>query len=78
MNYSGRKYRLSLIALSVMLGGFMIVPFNTVLQSAYSELITGVIGVLVLYFGGNNASKYIATKYGEIVDPPQDKEEKEV
>jgi len=54
----GRKYRMSIICLFVLLAGFGVAGLNPVFVKLYSELITAVLGVLFVYCGGNVANKW--------------------
>ena len=58
----GRKYRLALISLLILLAGFGVSAVNPVLASLYPQLITGVISVLFVYCGGNVANKIVLKK----------------
>ena len=58
----GRKYRLALICLLVLLAGFGVGGLSPVFVKLYPDLITAVLGVLFLYCGGNVANKWSVGK----------------
>lgn len=54
-----RKYRLALLGLGVIVFGWIVAGLVPALGPAYGELIAGVLGTLVVYYGGNVANKHI-------------------
>lgn len=64
-NKSGRKFWLSVVSLLIILAGFSITPISSTLMAVYKELITGVLGVLIVYCGGNVSNKYVLKKKEE-------------
>lgn len=66
----GRKYRMAIICLLVLLAGFALAGVNPVFAKLYAELITAVLGVQAVYSGLNVANKYAISKKGDLT-PPQ-------
>lgn len=58
----GRKYRLAFLSMMLMLAGFALSGINPVWESAYPEFISGVLGICLLYFGGNVSNKIVLKK----------------
>ncbi len=58
----GRKYRLSLISLLVILTAFGIAILNPVFVGLYSELVAGVLAILFVYCGGNVGKSWAVGK----------------
>ena len=55
---SGRKYRLSILCILVILAGWFGGGINPVFSAGYEEMIAGILGVLFTYCGGNVANKW--------------------
>lgn len=51
----GRKYRMSIICLLLILVGYIAGSINPVFSAGYEEFITGILGVLFTYCTGNVA-----------------------
>ncbi len=64
-----RKFKLAIVALALVTVGWISSGANAVLNESYSELVTGVMGVLVLYYTGNVGSKLVLSKYQH---PPEE------
>lgn len=59
----GRKYKLALICLIVLLAGFALASSNPIFVKLYPDLVTAVLGIMFIYSGGNVANKWsIGTK----------------
>jgi len=56
---AGRKYRLSLICLLALFCGFVCVAANPAFTPVFAELVGGVVGILVVYCGGNVTNKFV-------------------
>lgn len=54
----GRKYRLAIISLVIVLTGFGVACINPILAKLYSELVAAVLGILFVYSGGNVAKEW--------------------
>jgi hypothetical protein len=59
---SSRKYKLALIALVLVTGGWIVSGTVPGLAQMFSELITGIMGILMLYFTGNVGNKFVVGK----------------
>ena len=58
-----RKYKLALIAMVLVTGGWVTGGFLPGLGQMFSELITGIMGVLMLYFTGNVGNKFVVGRH---------------
>jgi len=61
--YAERKFKLAMAALGLITIGWIVSGQNKVLNESFSELVTGTMGVLVLYYTGNVGSKFVQSKY---------------
>ena len=59
---AGRKFKLAIICLVILLAGFGIAGIAPAFAALYSELITAVLGTLFIYSGGNVAGKWAIGK----------------
>lgn len=61
---NGRKYKLALISLLVVVAGFAIIAMDptTMMISLYEKLLWGIFGVNSSYYGGNVANKWVTKK----------------
>ncbi len=59
---NGRKYKLALISVLAILAGFAMCAINPVFIAVFSELVTGVLGVLLVYCGGNVGKSWAVGK----------------
>lgn len=60
----GRKYRLAIISMFVLLGGFGLAGLNPAFAAVYAELVTAILGINALYYGGNVGNKWVIGKSG--------------
>lgn len=60
---SSRKYKLALIALLLVTGGWAASGLLPGLAQMFSELTTGIMGVLMLYFTGNVSNKFVVGRH---------------
>ncbi len=60
---SSRKYKLTLISLLLMTAAWGISGFMPGLGQMFSELITGIMGLLMLYFTGNVGNKFVVGRH---------------
>ncbi len=67
---NGRKYRMTLIAMLIILAGYGLTVLNPVLQTSYAELAGGIVGLVLVYCGGNVSNKFVLTRPGR--EPPPD------
>lgn len=63
----GRKYRLAIICLLVLLAGFGVAMLSPVFANLFSELVTAVLGILFVYNSGNVANKWAVGKKGGLI-----------
>jgi hypothetical protein len=76
----GRKYRMGILMMLVLLGGFALAGVNPVLASLYPELITGLGIIYLTYCGGNVGNKWVLGKKGGLTmnsEPPKPEEQEE-
>lgn len=59
---ASRKYRLAVISLLLITFGWLLASILPGLAQMFSELITGIMGVLMLYFTGNVGNKFVVGK----------------
>lgn len=57
-----RKYRLALVSLSIICIGVIAGAFVPGIAPLLEELISGVLGIIALYYTGNVANKYVVGK----------------
>lgn len=76
----GRKYRLAVIMMLVMLVGFGLAGLNPVMSALYPQLLTGLTAIYFTFCGGNIGSKWVTGKNGDLQisgggqqKPPEDK-----
>lgn len=60
---NSRKYKLALVALLLITGGWLAGAFWPGLSRMFSELIAGIMGVLLLYFTGNVSNKFVVGRH---------------
>lgn len=58
-----RKYKLTLIALLLITGAWSASGLLPGLGHIFSELIAGIIGILMLYFTGNVSNKFVVGRH---------------
>jgi hypothetical protein len=58
----GRKYRMGIIMMFVLLAGFGLAGLNPVLTSLYTELITGCSLLYFTYCSGNVSNKLVTAR----------------
>lgn len=69
--HNGRKYKLTLISLLLLVAGFTLTTVNPLLAKVYAEFTGGIIGILLVYCGGNVSNKWVLGKaQGASVDDP--------
>jgi len=61
--FSSRKYKLALLSLLILITGWIISGYLPALQKTYSDLIGGVMGLLMLYYTGNVGNKFVVGRY---------------
>lgn len=75
---NGRKFKLTLLTLFLATAGFAVTAVVPVLASVYSELVSGLIGILLVYAGGNVGAKFAgkgaklpsdASQDGQVIEP---------
>jgi hypothetical protein len=71
--FDGRKYRLVIFSMALILGAFGLTALNPVLATLFPEFITGIISLNFLYMGGNVSNKWVLNKAGKLTLPPEDK-----
>lgn len=77
----GRKFRLALISIMLLTAAFAMAAINPVLATALPDFITGLIGLNLVYNGGNVGNKWMLGKkggvqLGQVPDsPPTPKED---
>lgn len=62
----GRKFKLSAAALITLLVSLGIFAQATSLLVIYPEFVTGVLGILAIYCGGNVSNKFVTSKNNNI------------
>jgi hypothetical protein len=62
-SFSSRKFWLALTSLFLLTFTWIATGNNPVLASSFDQLITGVMGILMLYYTGNVGSKFVAGKF---------------
>ena len=78
---TGRKYRLALICILCILACFGLAGINPILLKVFAEVVGGIVGVFIVYCGGNVATKGVLGKWqGATVDlqmikDPEEEEE---
>lgn len=60
---NSRKYKLALISLLLITGAWCAAGLLPGLGHIFSELITGVMGILMLYFTGNVGNKFVVGRH---------------
>ena len=58
----GRKFRMGQLMMLMMLGGLGLASLTPVIASLYSEFTAGLIGIYVIYTGGNVSNKWVLGK----------------
>lgn len=54
-----RKYKLAIVAMTLIVLGWIATAFVPLLLSSFSELINGIMAVLVIYYTGNVGNKFV-------------------
>lgn len=62
-NAQSKKYRLAIISLTLITLGWVAGNWMPVLASSFSELMTGIMGVLMLYYTGNVGNKFVVGRH---------------
>jgi threonine/homoserine/homoserine lactone efflux protein len=65
----GRKYKLALIVMAIMLGAFALCTVNPVLLKALDSFLAGLGTIYLLYCGGNVTTKWVANKKPAGLEP---------
>lgn len=60
------KFKLSILALTIAITGFLLVNFMPGLATVYTTLISAILGILTIYSGGNLGQDYLARKHGPL------------
>jgi hypothetical protein len=58
-----RKYKLALIALTLITLAWVVTSGISNLREIFPELVSGVMGILAIYYTGNVGNKFIVAKY---------------
>ena len=61
---NGRKYTMGLIIMLAMMTGFGLASFNPILLKIYSDLLTGLSMIYMIYCGGNVGNKWVIGRKG--------------
>lgn len=67
-SFKSRKFLLALLALVLVTGVSIGGIWSTALAGVMPSFISGILGVLALYFAGNVSNSYVATKVLGLVD----------
>jgi len=59
----GRKYRLALLFSLLLLACFGLASMNPILVKVFAEIVGGVVGIYMIYCGGNVAAAAVHRKY---------------
>jgi len=59
---NGRKFTMGLICILVVLAGFALTLVSPILTKVYVDLVGGVVGVYLVYCGGNVSNKWVLSK----------------
>ena len=59
---------MTLIAMLMLLAGYALTVLNTTLATSYAELAGGIVGLVLVYCGGNVGNKFVLTRPGR--EPP--------
>lgn len=59
---NGRKYKLTLICLLLLTAGLALTTVNPLITKVYAEFAGGIIGILLVYCGGNVSNKWVLGK----------------
>lgn len=62
--YKSRKLWLTIVAIVLIVGAAIASAFWLPLQAVYATMVSGILGVCALYFGGNVAAKHVLCKFG--------------
>lgn len=60
---NSRKYRLALVSLLLITASWIMSGLLPGLAQMFSELITGIMGILMLYFTGNVSNKFVVGRH---------------
>lgn len=74
-SFASRKFWIALVSLFLLAFCWVATGSNPVLAASFDQLVTGVMGLLMLYYSGNVGSKFVAGKYpiskGDLNGPKQ-------
>jgi hypothetical protein len=75
--HDGRKYKMSIFAMFIMLVTFVFTGYNELVKETYTELLMGLSSLYAVYCGSNVGNKWVLGKHGKLVgkegdlqDPP--------
>jgi hypothetical protein len=57
--FHSRKYRMALLSLLLVTGAWVVAGLLPGFAQVFSELTTGIMGILMLYFTGNVSNKFV-------------------
>lgn len=60
---AGRKYRLAILCLLFILAAFGLATMNPILLKVFAEVVGGIVGIYIVYCGGNVATKGVLGKW---------------
>lgn len=61
--FHSRKYRMGLLSLFLVTGAWVVAGLLPGLAQLFSELTTGIMGILMLYFTGNVSNKFVVGRH---------------
>lgn len=59
----GRKYTMGMICMLMVLSGFALATTNPILTKVFAELVGGIVGIYMVYCGGNVGNKAVLGKW---------------
>jgi len=77
-SYKSRKFLLALLALLIITGVSLGGIWSVTLAGVMPSFISGILGVLSLYYAGNIAKSYVASKVLGLANTTESKTEKEI
>lgn len=60
----GRKYRLTIMTMLILLAAFGVAGLNPALAALYPQLVTALLGLVFVYCGGNIGNKFVSKNGG--------------
>jgi len=74
---NGRKYKLALITMTLLLAAFGLVALVPTLERMFPDLATALVGTLLVYCGGNVGNKFVTGKGIKFVATGEDESKQE-